>query len=51
LEVTEKTCLDYQESYKLYNSELIEDDEEAWNEDNLNFYPPCSNDDADFEFL
>jgi len=28
LEVTEETYLDYQESYKLHNSEIIEDDEE-----------------------
>jgi len=30
-----------------YNFEIIEADEEAWNEDNLNSY--CSNDDADFD--
>jgi len=29
LEVTEETYLDYQEFYKLHNSEIIEDDEQA----------------------
>ncbi|KYN13299.1 hypothetical protein ALC57_14516 [Trachymyrmex cornetzi] len=45
LEVSEETYLDYQEPY---NSEIIED-EEAWSEDNLNFHPQCSNNDADFD--
>jgi len=36
LEITEETYLDYQEPYKLHNSEIIED-EEAWSEDNLIF--------------
>jgi len=50
LEVTEETYFDYQESYKLHNSEIIEDDEEdEWSEDNLNSHPQCSNDDADFD--
>ena len=50
MEVTEETYLDYQESYKLHNSEIIEDDEEdEWSEDNLNSHPQCSNDDADFD--
>ena len=46
LEVTEEIYLDYQEPYKLHNSEIIEDDEEAWSEDNLNSHPQCSNYDA-----
>ena len=46
LEITEETYLDYQEPYKLHNSEIIED-EEAWSEDNLNLQ--CSNDDTDFD--
>ena len=49
LEVTEEIYLDYQESYKLHNSEIIKDNEEAWNEDNLNSHPRCSNNDADFD--
>ena len=49
MKVTEETYLDYQESYKLHNSEIIEDDEEAWSEDNLNCHPQCSNDDTDFD--
>ena len=49
MEVTEETYFDYQESYKLHNSEIIEDDEEAWNEENWNSHPECSNDDADFD--
>ncbi|KYN29333.1 hypothetical protein ALC57_01226 [Trachymyrmex cornetzi] len=49
LKVTEETYLNYQEPYKLHNSEIIEDDEEAWSEDNLNSHPQCSNDDADFD--
>jgi len=40
LEITKEIYLDYQESYKLRNSEIIEDVEEAWNEDNLNSHPP-----------
>jgi len=35
LEVTEEIYLDYEEPYKLHSFEIIEDDEEAWNEDNL----------------
>ena len=49
LEVTEEIYLDYQESYKLHNTEIIEDDEEARSEDNLNVHPQCSNNDADFD--
>jgi len=49
LEVTEEIYLDYQEFYKLHNSEIIEDDEEAWSKDNLNSNLQCSNDDADFD--
>jgi len=33
---------------RLSRTEIIEDDEEAWSEDNLNSYPQCSNDDTDF---
>jgi len=36
LKIIKETYLDYQEPYKLHNSEIIEDDEEAWSEDNLN---------------
>ena len=43
--------LDYQELYKLYNSKIIEDDEETWSEDNLNSHPQCSNDDADSSYI
>ena len=49
MEVTEEIYFDYQEPYKLHNSEIIEDDEKAWSEDNLNSHPWCSNDDADFD--
>ena len=35
LEVTRETYFDYQESYKLHNFEIIENDEEAWSEENL----------------
>jgi len=42
LKVTEETYLDYQEPYKLHNSEIIEDNEEAWSELNSQ----CSNDDV-----
>jgi len=48
LEVTRETYFDYQESYKLHNFEIIENDKEAWNKDNLNSQPQCSND-ADFD--
>jgi len=37
LELIEETYLNYQESYKLNNFEIIEDDDEAWSEDNLNY--------------
>ena len=47
LEVTEEISII--KNYKLYNSEIIEDGEEAWSENNLNSHPQCSNDDADFE--
>jgi len=50
LEVIEEIYFDYQEPYKLYNSEIIEDDEETRNEDNLNSHPQCSNDDAHDDF-
>lgn len=49
LEVTEEIYLDYEEPYKLHSFEIIEDDEEAWNEDNLNSHPHCSNDDTNFD--
>jgi len=49
LEVTEEIYLDYEEPYKLRSFEIIEDDEEAWNEDNLNSHPHCSNDDTNFD--
>jgi len=49
LEVTEETYLDYEEPYKLHSYEIIEDDEEAWNEDYLNSHAQCSNDNADFD--
>jgi len=49
LEVTEEIYLDFEEPYKLHSFEIIEDDEEAWNEDNLNSHSQCSNDDADFD--
>jgi len=49
LEVTKETYLDYQESYKLHNSEIIKNNKKAWNKDNLNSHPQCSNDDADFD--
>jgi len=49
LEVTEEIYLDFEEPYKLHSFEIIEDDEEAWNEDNLNSHSHCSSDDADFD--
>jgi len=49
LEVTEEIYLDFEEPYKLHSFEIIEDDEEAWHEDNLNSHSQCSNDDADFD--
>ena len=49
MEVTEEIYLDCQELYKLHNSKIIEDDEEAWSEDDLNSNPQCSNDDVDFD--
>jgi len=49
LEVTKETYLDYQESYKLHNSEIIKNDKKAWNKDNLNSHPQCSNDYANFD--
>jgi len=45
----EEIYLDYQELYKLHNSEIIKDVEEAWSEDNLNSHSQYSNDDADFD--
>ena len=45
--LTKEIYLDYQKSYKLHNSEIIEGDEE-WSEDNLNSHSQCLNDDADF---
>jgi len=49
VEVTEEIYLDYEEPYKLHSFEIIEDDKEAWNEDNLNSHPHCSNDDKNFD--
>ena len=49
LEITE-IYLDYQKLSKLHNSEIIEDDEEAWSEDNLNSHSQCSNDDFDSSY-
>ncbi|KYN38524.1 hypothetical protein ALC56_07101, partial [Trachymyrmex septentrionalis] len=39
LKITEETYFDYQESFKLHNSEIIENDKVDSSEDNLNFYP------------
>jgi len=49
LEITEEIYFDFEGPYKLHSFEIIEDDEEAWNEDNLNFHSQCSNNDADFD--
>ncbi|KAL6268169.1 hypothetical protein P5V15_001266 [Pogonomyrmex californicus] len=48
LEITEKMCLDFQKHYKLHTFKIIEDDEEAWSEDNLNIYE-CLNDNVHFD--
>ena len=50
MEITEEIYLDYQEFYKLHNSQIIEDDEEAWSEDNLNSHTQYSNDDANSSY-
>lgn len=46
LEVINETSLDFEESHQLNSFELIEDDVEAWIEDNSNSRQ-CSNDDSD----
>lgn len=48
LEVIKETSLDFEESNQLNSFELIEDDIEAWIEDNSNSRQ-CSNDDSDFD--
>lgn len=49
LEITEETSLDFEEPHKFHRFEIIEDDEQAWSEDNSNFHPQCSSDNIDFD--
>lgn len=49
LEVTEEISLDYEEPYKLHTFEIIEEDEEAWNEDDVNSRNKRCHDDDNFD--
>jgi len=44
-----ETSLDYEEPHKFHRFEIVEDDEQAWNEDNSNFHPQCSSNNIDFD--
>ncbi|XP_067208309.1 uncharacterized protein [Linepithema humile] len=49
LEVTEETSLDYEEPDKLHTFEIIEENEEAWNENNSNSHNWQCHDDDNFD--